>query len=43
MKFIKTFIGILTLSLFTTNFANSGSHAYTGPDLSGESLTILGP
>ena len=29
--------------MFGANFANSGSHSYTGPDLSGESLTILGP
>ena len=43
MKLIKTLIGILAFSLFTSNFANAGSHAYTGPDLSGEKLTIFGP
>ena len=44
MKLLNTIVGILTLSLFTSNFANVGSHAYTysGPDISGE-ITILGP
>ena len=45
MKLLKTLVGILTLSLLSSNFANAGSHAYTysGPDISGEKLTILGP
>jgi len=45
MKLLNTIVGILTLSLFTSNFANAGSHAYTysGPDISGEKITILGP
>ena len=45
MKLLKTVVGILTLSLLSSNFANAGSHGttYSGPDLSGESLTILGP
>ena len=42
MKLIKLIISVLTLSIFTTSFGNASS-AYTGPDLSGESLTILGP
>ena len=45
MKLLKTVVGILTLSLLSSNFANAGSHTYTysGPDISGEKLTILGP
>ena len=45
MKLLKSIVGILTLSLLSSNFANAGSHAYTysGPDISGEKLTILGP
>ena len=42
MKLIKLIVSVLTLSIFTTSFGNASS-AYTGPDLSGESLTILGP
>ena len=42
MKLIKLIISVLTLSIFTSSFGNASS-AYTGPDLSGESLTILGP
>ena len=43
MKLLKTLVSVLALSMFGTNFANAGGHSYTGPDLSGESLTILGP
>jgi hypothetical protein len=42
MKLIKLIVSVLTLSIFTSSFGNASS-AYTGPDLSGESLTILGP
>jgi alpha-glucoside transport system substrate-binding protein len=43
MKLLKTLVSVLALSMFGANFANAGGHSYTGPDLSGESLTILGP
>ena len=43
MKIIKMLTAIFALSLFGASYANAGSHAYTGPDLSGEKLTIFGP
>ena len=43
MKILKTLTAIIALSLFGASYANAGSHAYSGPDLSGEKLTIFGP
>ena len=43
MKLIKTITALIAISLFGVSYANAGSHAYTGPDLSGEKLTIFGP
>ena len=43
MKLIKTITALIAISLFGASYANAGSHAYTGPDLSGEKLTIFGP
>jgi len=42
MKLIKLIVSVITLSIVTSSVGNASS-AYTGPDLSGESLTILGP
>ena len=41
MKLISS-LALITLSLLGINEA-SDSHTYTGPDLSGEKLTIFGP
>ena len=43
MRILKTLTAIIALSLFGASYANAGSHAYSGPDLSGEKLTIFGP
>ena len=43
MKLIKTITALIAISLFGASYANAGSLAYTGPDLSGEKLTIFGP